>query len=130
MPTAQMYGDIVTMTVTIDTNLTDKEYYLVNLESTGEKIVNLAAGATAFPFVLAEGGDGSTTPLKGSIVLSGRVKVKLGGTVAAGDKLTSDGNGKAVTTVTDHNHYGFIALEDGVSGDIIDALVSLGTVSA
>lgn len=129
MPTAQQFGDLVTMTVTIDTDLSDKEYYLVNLETTGEKIVNIAAGATAPVFVLCEGGDGSTTSLKGTIALSGRVKVKLGGTVAAGDKLTSNGSGLAITTTTDTNNFGLIALEDGVANDIIDALVAHGMIA-
>lgn len=129
MATAQMFGDTVTMTVKIDTNLLDKEYYLVNLEATGDKVVNLATGATAFPFVLAEGKNGSSTVDYGTICVGGRVKVKIGGSVSAGDKLTSNGSGLAITTTTDTNHYGLTALEDGSANDIIDALVTLGTVA-
>lgn len=124
-----MYGDVTTVTVAIDTDLSNKEYYLVNFESTGDKVVNLATDATAFPFVLAEGMDGSVTPGKGTVVIAGHVKLKIGGTVAAGDKLTSNGSGLAITTVTNLQHYGFIALEDGSANDIIDALVAPGMVS-
>jgi hypothetical protein len=44
--------------------------------------------------------------------------LELGGTVAAGDSLTSDGSGKGITTTTDKNNYGAIALEAGVSGGL------------
>lgn len=129
MATAQMFGDTVTMTVKIDTNLLDKEYYLVNLETTGDKVVNLATNAAAIPLVLAEGKNGSSTVDYGTVCVGGRVKVKLGGSVNAGDKLTSNGSGLAIATTTDTDHYGLIALEDGSANDIIDALVAPGMVA-
>ena len=129
--TGQIYGDTKTRTITMDTDLTDKEGYAVNLDTTDDNNVNLAAGATLFPFVLLDGGVGTASAdYDGSIALSGRTKVKLGGTVAPGDKLTSDGNGKWITTVTDKNHYGAIALQIGAANDLIEALVVQGLVSA
>ncbi|AZV77939.1 DUF2190 domain-containing protein [Parasedimentitalea marina] len=57
----------------------------------------------------------------------GLVHVELGGTVAAGDPLTSDGEGKAIAaiaaTATTIRIVGF-ADEPGVTGDVIDAFLS------
>ncbi len=44
--------------------------------------------------------------------------IQLGGTVAAGDPLTSDGSGHAVTA-TSNNQIGGYAMQAGVSGNII-----------
>ncbi len=47
------------------------------------------------------------------------VLLVLGGTVAAGDRLKSDADGKGVTTVTNLDEYGAIAMVDGVLNDVI-----------
>lgn len=131
MPTGVQYGDTLTRSVRIESNLSGKEYYLVNIEqdSGEESKVAIASGATKFPFVLCEGFDGSSTAKTGLIAVGGRVKVKVGGTVTADDKLTSDGSGLAITTTTGTNHYGLIALQDGSANDVIEALVSFGMVA-
>lgn len=60
------------------------------------------------------------------VMLSGITKVKLGGTVTRGGKLTSDANGKAVaigaTGGTNYNSIG-IAMASGVADDIIPMLI-------
>lgn len=122
--TGNVTTGLVTKTITIDTNLASKQYYLVNFDATDENVVNLAAAALLFPFVLLECSDGSTTAARGTIAVGGITKVKLGGTVAAGDPIVSDGNGKGVTSTTDGNRAGLIAMEGGVDGDIITALVA------
>lgn len=62
---------------------------------------------------------------------SGLVSVELGGTVAAGDPLTADAQGRAIKAVpgagANLNIIGF-ADQPGVSGDIIDAFMALGVV--
>lgn len=122
--------NVNTRSVQIDSNLSDKSGYAVNWDASDENVVNIAADATKFPMVLCDDGDGSTTQLTGSVYLPGSiVEVKLGGTVAAGDKLTSDGNGKWITTTTDTQHYGAIAQEGGDSNDLIEALVMPGMVA-
>jgi hypothetical protein len=129
MSTASLFGNTETRTVTIDSDLSSKAGFLVALDTTDDLTVNIASGATAFPFVLTEDGDGSSTAISGSIAIGGRVKVKLGGTVVPGDKITSDGTGKGIKTTTDTNHYGLIMLENGVTGDVKEALVSFGMVA-
>ncbi len=46
-------------------------------------------------------------------------RLELGGTVAAGDRLTSDGSGKGITTTTTGQWIGAVALCAGVTGDEI-----------
>ena len=129
MTTGVVYGDTVERSVTMDADLSDYEMFLANLDTTDEENVNLATDASAFPFVLTDAGDGSSSKYLGSIAIGGRIKVKAGGTVAPGDKLTSNSASKAVKTTTDTNHYGLIALEIGATDDVIEALVSLGMVA-
>ncbi len=52
-------------------------------------------------------------------VALGEAKLKLGGTVALGDPLTSDASGQGITTSTAGNRVGAIALQAGVIGDVI-----------
>lgn len=47
------------------------------------------------------------------------VPLVLGGTVTRGDYLKSDADGAGVTASSDQEKYGAIAMESGVSGDII-----------
>jgi len=51
---------------------------------------------------------------------AGLSRVTLGGTVNAGDWLTSDANGKAIATTTTGNHVIGRAEAPGVAGDVID----------
>lgn len=61
------------------------------------------------------------------VMLDGISRVKLGGTVARGDRLTSDANGKAVAigvvAGTNYNSIG-TALASGVADDIIPVLLN------
>lgn len=50
----------------------------------------------------------------------GTSKVILGGTVSAGDQLTTDSAGEAIVTTTSDDYVFGLALEDGVDGDIIE----------
>lgn len=121
--TGVVFGKPETRSVKIDTNLTDKEYFLVTMDTTDEHVVNLAAAATSVLFVLTEGANGSASDVKqGTIVTGGYTKVKLGGTVSAGGKITADSNGKGVAATTGNN-VACIALANGVDGDIIPVVV-------
>ena len=130
MSTGVQYGDTLTRPVTMDSDLSDsKEGYAVNLDTTDEGNVDIAADASAFPFPLMEGGDGSSSKYLGLIAYGGRCKVKLGGTVASGDKLTSNASGVWIATTTDTDHYGAVAAEVGASGDLIEVFVERGMVA-
>lgn len=124
------FGDQLTRSVTMDTDLSNKEGYAVSMDTTDDNNVNLLEAATAVPFVLNDCGDGSASKVTGSIVFAGRAKVKLGGVVAPGDKLTATTGGKWIATTTDKNNYGAIAMAIGTTDDIIEAIVVQGMVSA
>ncbi|MBD2628483.1 DUF2190 family protein [Trichormus variabilis] len=62
------------------------------------------------------------------IVRGGIAEVEYGGTVAAGDWLTSDANGKAIATTTAGNRIIGIADVGGVSGDIGLCLITFGKI--
>jgi hypothetical protein len=55
--------------------------------------------------------------------------LEAGGTITVGDRLKSDANGKGVTTTTDKDKYGAIALQSGASGDYIRVKVRIGDIS-
>lgn len=131
MASGVIVGAPQTRTVTTVTNLTDKEGYLVNLSTSVDQRIALATGATLCPFCLVDAVDGTVDITNGrpaSIAVGGVVKVKAGGSISAGDRLTSNGSGKAIATTTTGNVYGFIALENGASDDLVAALVCPGVV--
>lgn len=119
------YGNTETLAVNIDTNLDGKEGYLVILDGTDNRTVNIAANATSgMPFILAEGLDGSVTADKGTIITGGIAKVKLGGTVAPAATITANASGLAIATTTSGDLVAGIALDGGVTGDIIAVKVT------
>jgi len=62
------------------------------------------------------------------VTRTGFGSVTLGGTVKAGDALTSDANAKAVATTTAGDRIIGYADEPGVAGDIIDYLAAPGVI--
>lgn len=128
MSTGTLSAEVQTKTKKVESDLSTKQYYLVNIDGTDEELVAIASGATEMPYVLLEGVDGSTADKWAAIAVGGRVKVKLGGTVAPGDLLTSDGSGLAIATTSNGNFYGLVALEIGVANDVIEAQVEQGIV--
>lgn len=64
-------------------------------------------------------GDTASVALRTS---SGTYKVRLGGTVALNDYVTSNGSGLGIATTTSGNEIVGQALEAGVSGDLIEVM--------
>jgi Uncharacterized conserved protein (DUF2190) len=62
------------------------------------------------------------------VILDGIALVKLGGTVAFGDLITSDATGQGVATTTAANRYIGHAMEGGVSGDLIGVRIAPGLI--
>lgn len=103
----------------------DKEGYLVNLTSVSGVLTSTVSSSAT---VVAEGVilEGQNTAGKSTIgihgALSGTVRVKLSGTVSAGDKLQQAADGTLVTDAASGARVVVgVALEDGVSGDLIEA---------
>jgi len=59
--------------------------------------------------------------------VGGQAKLKIGGTVAAGDLLGSDANARGITVTADQEWYGAMALQSGVVDDLINVEVVSAT---
>lgn len=122
-------GTIVTFAGAFDA--TSKKGYIVKAGTTASSCALAAAATTPFLGVLADGlGDGSSTAYPMGVQIDGVMEVTYGGTVAVGDKLTSDGNGKAIVTTTAGNYLLGIALEAGSASEVHPVLRLHGSVPA
>jgi hypothetical protein len=101
-------------------DLSAKQFFLVKLSS-GNVVVSTAATDKIIGVLdnAPVSGDDAVVRLLSS---SGTGKVKTGGSGSAGDKLTSDGAGKAITTTTSTNRVFGLALTDFTSGDVVEYL--------
>lgn len=101
-------------------SLADKEFFIGQLNASGE--LEIAEGATDLlvGIIRTQAGAGEAARYQ----FTGTAKVKIGGTVAIGDLVTTDSAGKGVATTTNANIVIGRALEAGVTDDIIE--VQLG----
>ncbi len=96
-------------------DLSGNQYYFVK-NSSGKAVLCSVAGEMSEGVL-------KNTPVSGeaaSIAQEGTTKVLAGGTVSAGDWITTDGNGKAVKTTTAGHVVRGRALEAAVAGDIFE----------
>lgn len=107
-------------------NLTGKLHYFVKMS--GDNAVVLAtAGSDQVVGVLREENT-SGNPV--TVQFGGIGKVIAGGTIVAGNRITSDGSGKAVATTTAADKVVGVALTGADSGDIFSFLFIPGHVAA
>lgn len=111
------HGDKINLTSTND--LSTKQYYLVKQSSDTNCVISAAGTDKILGALLNKPRAGETAEIAKS---SGgaTIKVIAGGTVARGDYLTSDANGKAITTVTAGNVTCGRALQSAVANDIFE----------
>ena len=100
----------------------DTEYLIAKFGSTDEK-VKKAVSATAAALIGVIQSKAKAAA-KVNLMLTGITLVKIGGAVARGDAITSDGDGKGIATTTAKNYLVGMALASGVDGDIIPLLLS------
>lgn len=112
-------------------DLSTKQYYVVKRSSSDRQKVVLAAAATDVIVGVLQNApkSGAEASVRKSNA-AGTGLVKAGGTIAIGDKLTSDSNGKAVATTTLGDNYFGIADQVGADGDIIEYTPVSGVVPA
>lgn len=106
-------------------DLSTKQYYIVKVDTSNAQSVVLAAAGTD-PIV----GVLQNKPAAGkmaNVQILGTAKVIAGGSVTRGDLVTSDSNGKAVTTTTNKDVILGRALDTAASGDVFE--VQLGANS-
>lgn len=101
-------------------DLSQKQYYIAKTDSNG-KIVLASAATDDILGVVHDGGrvSGDTA----SVMLingSGTFKVIAGDTIAKGDYLTSDSNGKAIATTTTGNRVFGRAMRAATAGQIVE----------
>lgn len=107
-------------------DLSALQYTCVKLDTNG----NLVAATAATDKVLGILQNAPVLNGYGDVLVrgaSGTSKAKLGGTVAAGDNLTSDGSGRLITTVTGGNEIVARATRAGVVNEISEVLVGSAT---
>lgn len=108
------------ITLAAGADLSAKQYYIVK-DSSGTAV--LASAATDKILGVIE-----NAPVSGDTAVvvtrnkSGTFKVKAGGVIAVGDKLTSDSAGKAVATTTGGDQVFGIARKVAADGDITEYL--------
>lgn len=107
------------LTLEAAADLSTKQFYLAKLDANGKAVLAAAGtdkiiGAIEEPAKLASAAKVNT---------GGVIKVVAGGAVAIGDDVTSDANGKAITTVTVGNRTIGIALAAAVLNDVFEVLV-------
>ena len=99
-------------------DLSGAQYKGVKLDSTGKVVLTDATSLTV--------GILQTKPTAGqvgTVAVSGVTKVLLGGTVAANARVMCNASGLGIAATTAGNAVLGIALEGGVSGDIIPVLI-------
>jgi len=100
-------------------DLSAKQFFIVKF--TAANTVGLASAATDVLLgTLRNKPEQNETAEVHLIGAGGTAKVKLGGSVTAGNFLTADSAGKAVATTTTGNYVLGRALEDGDADDIIE----------
>lgn len=109
-------------TLAAGASLVGKEFYIGKLNSSGDLVVAAAAADIIVGIIRTEAASGEAAQYQ----FLGTAKVKLGGTVAVGDAITSDAAGKGIATTTDGNRTIGIALEAGVANDIVEVQLMLG----
>lgn len=104
------------ITVPASGDLSSSQYLFMTINSSGQAAAT-GDGAAA-DGVLQN--DPAASGREAVIATAGRVKVKLGGTVAAGDDVASDTNGKAVSAAT-----GDVILGKCVEGGAVNNIGSI-----
>ena len=102
--------------------------YVIVTHGTADYAVKAATGATV-ALVGTTDELGKLSNGRVDVCTGGIPEVALGGTVAAGDPLTSDASGKAVKATAAGNRILGFALVSGASGDSIPYQYSLGTLA-
>lgn len=91
----------------------------VKVSGSDGKTVVVCTAKTDKSIGIAQGAASLAGDLIEVAIPGGGAKAKLGGTVAAGDLLAPTTDGSLIVTTTANDRYIGMALEDGVSGDII-----------
>ena len=115
---------VVTITLPANTDLSTKQYYVADCNSSGNAFV-AAAGST---FVGVIGNTPSVAGQATEIMISGVCPVVCGGTVAVGDAVKIDSSGRAVAASSGDKAIGR-ALSAATSGNQANILLQPHTMA-
>jgi len=107
------------ISVVAGADLSAQQFRGVKVNSSGLAVVANATDLNQIGVLQNNPGNGQT----GTIRITGVTKAKAGGTVAAGDRVTTDANGAFITATTGKQVCG-IALTGAASGDVFTVLLS------
>lgn len=112
------------ITLSISEDLSAKQFFCMKIgASDNSALLNDSLGGVCVG-VLQNDPDNSKD-FVGRLRISGTSKIALGGTVTRGDQVVSDASGNGVTDSAANQFVVGIALESGVSGDIIEIMLVL-----
>jgi len=101
--------------------LLNKQFYLVYISAKG--VVTIASAATHAVMGAIQNAPQAGAGQNVSVALpfgNKTFKAIAGGSISIGDKLTSDGNAKAIATTTQNNYVFGVAIEPADAGDIFE----------
>lgn len=107
------------ITLPAGSDLSGDQWKFVKVASDGEIDVNTTAGGRVTGVLM---NDPAAQGRDSEVGIGGRLKVKAGGTVAAGATVSSNNAGLAVTSVTAGHHVVGECLVGGASGELIEVL--------
>lgn len=109
------------ISVQASTDLSSNQYMFVFVNSSGQ----LAASAVDGDIVGVLQDKPAAQGRAGNVAFAGRTKIKLGGTVAAGNRVTSDASGNAIAIASGSAVSAGVALTSGTNGQIVDMLIQI-----
>ena|SRR3990167_7740426 len=114
--------------LTAGEDLSAKQYYLATISTGADNTASLAGDGNKAFVILNEPSTGQAA----SLAIGGVTKVVAGAAFTRGDKLASNGSGKAITAVAGGTkHVVLFALESaGAENDVVRALVVTPTLLA
>lgn len=114
----------IVLSKSFDAGAAISPYRIVKPGAADSAVLQGAAATDALVGVCMEVGPASGERV--DIIVSGVAEVQLGGTVARGDWITSNGTGQGIATTTAANQVIGRALASGVANDIIPVLIAPG----
>lgn len=108
------------------TDLTAKQFYAVKMTATARTVALASTGGEMIYGILQ---NAPAATEAANVCIFGVTKAQAGGTITAGDPLTTDTAGKLITYTSSKVKVG-VALTSGASGDLITAFIFPAQVSA
>lgn len=110
-----------TVSIQAGADLSASQFCFVNVNSSGQ----LALAGVDADIVGVLQDKPNAAGHAGSVAFAGRSKMLANGTIAAGGRVTSDANGKAIAVASGSAVSAGVALTAGSAGQIIDILIQI-----